>query len=129
MPSDVARIVVEYRDAGNSVVLDLFDSGEILSSGWQQVSDVRAAPAGTGWIRVRLVATRFAGEANDAYFVLRSLRAPVLAIDDDGVSEGDAGTTDAIFAVSLSCAYEHAVDVGYQTADGTALAGDDYLVS
>ncbi|MCP4653786.1 MAG: hypothetical protein GY856_00055, partial [bacterium] len=133
VPSDIARIVVEYRDAGNSVVLDLFDSGEIVGPfGWQQVSDVRAAPVGTVWIRVRLLASRFAGEDNDASFdalALRSLRAPVLAVDDVAVSEGDAGTTDAIFTVSLSCAYEEAVDVSYQTADGTALAGDDYLVS
>jgi len=85
-PPDTARIVVEYRDRANAVVLDAFDSGEIVSpDAWQEVSDERTAPAGTGWIRVRLIATRFAGTTDDGYFdalELRSLRAATLTVDD-----------------------------------------------
>ncbi|MCP4663622.1 MAG: hypothetical protein GY856_50195, partial [bacterium] len=129
---DVARIVAEYRDLHNHLVLEAFDSGEILSYEWHPVSDVRVAPAGTGWIRLRLISTRFSEGANDGYFdalSLRSLRAPTVVIDDVLVYEGHSGLTDSVFTVDLACAYEHPISVDYHTADGTALAGEDYLVT
>lgn len=55
--------------------------------------------------------------------------------DDDGpmilgsgssVDEGDAGTTDASFALSLSAPSPQAVVLAYQTSDGTAISGSDY---
>ena len=80
-PPDVAQVVVEYRDAAGQV-LERFDSGEISSVGaWQRLEDVRPAPVGTRWLRVRLLATRFTGIDNDAYFdalSLRSLRTATL---------------------------------------------------
>ncbi|MCP4659197.1 MAG: hypothetical protein GY856_27625, partial [bacterium] len=36
-PPDVARIVAEYRDLNNNLVLEAFDSGEILSYEWHPV--------------------------------------------------------------------------------------------
>ena len=129
-PSDAARIVVEYRDAANTVVLGAYDSGDLTSTTeWRAVTDIRAAPVGTARIRVRLLATRFAGTPDDGYFdalVLRSLRAPVLTIDDVAVDEGDAGTTNANFTVRLFCPLPSDVSVGYRTADGTAHAAVDY---
>ncbi|HET9767242.1 MAG TPA: Calx-beta domain-containing protein, partial [Thermoanaerobaculia bacterium] len=129
-PSDAARIVVEYRDAANAVVLGAFDSGDLVSpTEWRAVTDIRTAPVGTAKVRVRLLATRFAGTPDDGYFdalVLRSLRAPVLTIDDVAVDEGDTGTTNANFTVHLSCPVPSDVSVGYQTANGTAQAGQDY---
>lgn len=52
--------------------------------------------------------------------------APELSIDDVTLAEGDAGTTDFIFTVSLSAASGQTVTVDYQTTDGTAVAPDDY---
>ena len=136
VPLDVARIVVEYRDVTGTVVLEAYDSGEITSPfGWHQLADVRAAPAGTGWIRVRLLATAFTAGDNDGYFdalSLRSLRTSTLTIDDVTVYEGDSGTTDALFTVRLSCPYERDVTVSFATADGggglpPALVVADYL--
>ncbi len=133
VPPDVVRIRVEYRDTNNLVVLDAFDSGEITSPfDWTRLSDVRAAPAGTGWIRVSLIATRFTGSDADAFvdaLSLRSHRAPTLTINDVQVYEGDSGWTDAVFTVGLSCAWEHQVDVDYLSADGTAFAVEDYLTA
>ena len=140
---DVARIVVEYRDAANAVVLEAFDSGEIASPfEWHSLSDVRAAPAGTGWIRVRLLSSRFSEGDNDGYFdalSLRSLRTATLSIDDVAVYEGSTGPgapdrTDAVFTVSLACPYERELTVSFATADGggglaAALAVEDYLAS
>jgi len=52
--------------------------------------------------------------------------APSLSIDDVTVAEGDSGTANATFTVSLSAASGKAVSVGYATADGSAGAPGDY---
>ena len=52
---------------------------------------------------------------------------PELSIDDVTVTEGNSGTTNATFTVSLSAASGRAVSVNYATADGTATAPGDYL--
>lgn len=49
-----------------------------------------------------------------------------VAIDDVTMTEGDTGTKDAVFRVSLSVANSRAVTVRYATANGTATAGEDY---
>jgi RHS repeat-associated protein len=84
-PSDVARVLLEYRDATNANLLGTLDSGDVqAASGWVQIEDTRAAPAGTGWIRIRLLAARHTGATNDAYF--------------DGVSLRPVGTAGAVLA-------------------------------
>jgi hypothetical protein len=50
-----------------------------------------------------------------------------LSIDDRSVTEGDIGTVNTVFTVSLSPASGQTVTVNYATADGTATAGNDYL--
>jgi hypothetical protein len=42
------------------------------------------------------------------------------------VTEGNSGTTNAVFTVRLSNAYDEPVDVGYSTSNGSAAAGSDY---
>jgi RHS repeat-associated protein len=130
-PPDVAQIVVEYRDVANQVTLESFDSGQIASlDRWLQIEEVRTAPAGTGWIRVRLLATRFAGSDNDAYFdalILQSLGTATLTVGDTEVYES-AGL-DAVFDVLLSCPVDEPVSVDFATADGSAVAVDDYLAN
>jgi chitinase len=49
-----------------------------------------------------------------------------LSIDDVTVAEGDAGTSDAAFTVTLSSPRSSLVTVRYATANGTAVAGSDY---
>jgi hypothetical protein len=51
---------------------------------------------------------------------------PSLSIADVGVSEGNSGSTNANFTLSLSAPSSQAVSVNYATADGTAAAGSDY---
>jgi hypothetical protein len=51
---------------------------------------------------------------------------PTIAISDVSVAEGNAGTTAAVFTVSLSQAHVVPVTVTYATANGTATAGSDY---
>ncbi len=58
---------------------------------------------------------------NDDSFVL-----PQLSIGNAKVTEGDSGTKDATFTVSLSAASTQTVTVNYITADESAIAGQDY---
>jgi uncharacterized repeat protein (TIGR01451 family) len=56
---------------------------------------------------------------------------PDLTTGDATVTEGDSGTTDAVFTVSLSHATSQAVSFHYATADlvGGAKAGTDYVAT
>ena len=51
---------------------------------------------------------------------------PVLFINDVAVLEGDSGTTQAIFTISLSRPTDVDVDVSWATADGSAVHGSDF---
>ena len=52
-----------------------------------------------------------------------------ISIDDVTVTEGNGGSVNAVFSVSLSDASGQTVSVGYATADGTATAGSDYVAA
>jgi hypothetical protein len=54
------------------------------------------------------------------------LGAPIAAISDVSVTEGNTGTTAAVFTVSLSAGFGEPISIEYSTADGTATAGSDY---
>ncbi len=49
-----------------------------------------------------------------------------ITINDVSVAEGNSGTTNATFTVSLSATSGNTVQVNFATADGTAVAGSDY---
>jgi len=51
---------------------------------------------------------------------------PSVSIDDVSVTEGNSGSTNAFFTVSLSQTTASVVTVDFATADGTATAGADY---
>jgi choice-of-anchor A domain-containing protein len=51
---------------------------------------------------------------------------PAVAVDDVAVTEGDAGSQDALIILSLSTPGLEAVELDVTTADGTATAGADY---
>ncbi|MCA9565170.1 MAG: hypothetical protein KC561_16850, partial [Myxococcales bacterium] len=51
---------------------------------------------------------------------------PSLSVNNVTVSEGDSGTVSATFTITLSAASGRTVQVDYQTANGTATAGQDY---
>ncbi len=136
-PTDTARIVVEFRDAGDTVVLEAYDSGALVSPNeWLEVADERTPPPGTGHIHVRLISTRGAddgsenGGSNDGFFdslTLVSRGVAVLTASDavgDEPRPGELG--EALFEVRLSCAGEFPVTVEFHTEDGLAEAGADY---
>jgi hypothetical protein len=51
---------------------------------------------------------------------------PALSVADVTVTEGDTGSVNAVFTLSLSAASGRTVSVNYATANGTAIAGSDY---
>ena len=51
---------------------------------------------------------------------------PSLSIGDTNLAEGNSGSSNASFTVSLSAVSGRTVTVQYATADGTANAGSDY---
>ena len=54
---------------------------------------------------------------------------PSVSINDVSVSEGNSGTTNAVFTVTLSPASSQTATVNYATADNTATAGLDYVAT
>lgn len=52
---------------------------------------------------------------------------PAISISNIQVPEGSAGTTNATFTLSLSASSPNTVTVNAATADGTAVAGSDYV--
>src|SRR5437867_4410554 len=54
---------------------------------------------------------------------------PSLSINDVAVLEGNSGITYAIFRVALSELSSQTVTVNFSTADGTAVAGNDYIAT
>jgi hypothetical protein len=59
--------------------------------------------------------------------VTTGAQVPNISINDVIISEGNTGTTDAVFTVSLSSSSTQAIQVVYATADGSAFAGSDYI--
>jgi urease beta subunit len=51
---------------------------------------------------------------------------PLITIDDVSVVEGDAGTTNAVFTVSLSASSGQDITVDWTTSNGTATSVQDY---
>ena len=52
-----------------------------------------------------------------------------VSINDVAVNEGNSGTVNAAFTVSLSAASTQSVTVNFNTADDTATAGSDYVTT
>jgi len=89
---DNPQIIVEFRNAQNNVVLATMTGGNSYAiNNWYLTETVQAAPVGTGWIRVRLIATRQMSGLNDAYFDSVSLRPVGLAAVKLGGATADDG--------------------------------------
>jgi hypothetical protein len=83
------------------------------------LSDVAVANSGSSNVSVLL---------NDGAWPAPN--APSLSINSVSVTEGNTGTTNAVFTVILSAAWGQTITVHYATADGTATVADnDYLAT
>jgi probable HAF family extracellular repeat protein len=94
----------------NSVIADLT---QLVPPGWTPDSATAINDAG-----------QIAGHANGHAVLLTPV--PDLTINNVSVTEGNSGTVNVVFTVSLSAPSTSQVTVQYATADGTATAGSDY---
>ena len=69
----------------------------------------------------------FGGLGFDALFGTFPRTLPDVSINDVNVNEGDSGSVNADFTVTLSAPSTHRVTVSYSTADGTASQNTDYV--
>jgi hypothetical protein len=67
------------------------------------------------------------GASNTAAITIADNDFPTVSINDVTVTEGNLGTVNAVFNVSLSAAISEPVTVSYSTANVTASAGTDYV--
>jgi hypothetical protein len=85
------------------------------------------APATSGSYELRLF-------ANDTFTLLGSCpfsvqAGPTLTINDATVTEGNTGTVNATFTVTLNPASSGSVTIGFTTADGSAVSSSDYAAA
>ena len=123
--ADTATVHAEYQDADGNILAHYQSPGDASVEGWQALCDERTAPVGT-----RKVVIRLTGGASEAFFdrvSLHSLGVRTVSVNDVSVVEGDAGTIDAPFELTLSCAATLPVLVDLRTEGGTATADGDFV--
>ena len=101
------------------------------SPGWAAGNALSVVVRGAGQSWARKFATAFESGAAYAPRLVVTFRqppsTPSLSVSDVTVTEGNSGTTSAIFTVSLSASSTQTVTVTYATANGTAQSGTDFV--
>jgi uncharacterized repeat protein (TIGR01451 family) len=67
------------------------------------------------------------GDGQATGTILNDDSAPALSINDVSITEGNTGTRNLVFTVTLSKASGQNISVNYATANGMAVAGSDYV--
>jgi Calx-beta domain/Beta-propeller repeat len=124
--------VTEVNAAGTALVFSTYLGGTGLDAGTGIAVDTVGNPYVAGQTSSANFPTtsgaiqRNAGGYDDA-FIAKLAPAPLtLSINDVSIIEGNTGTANAIFTVSLADISTQTVTVSYATSDGTATAGSDY---
>jgi hypothetical protein len=119
--NDTALAGSDYTAASTDVI---FAPGET----WQQISIAVLGdrlPESTESFLVNLSSTdAVIGDGQGIGTIIDD--EPRISINDVTVTEGNTGSVNATFTVSLSTAYDVPVTVHYATANGSATAGSDY---
>ena len=105
-----------------------FSSPVLFSTGLQPWAITAGDFNGDGWIDAATA------NRSDTVSVLINDRSwpqppPSVSINDVFVTEGNTGSTNATFTLTLSYPYDAPVTVDYETADGDATAGSDYTAT
>lgn len=86
---------------------------------------LRGLPPGPYYWAVQAIDTSYTASA---FTPGGSIEIPLgVSVDDAGLSEGDCDISGLVFGVTLAHARPTAVTVSYETRDGTATAGEDYI--
>jgi hypothetical protein len=106
-----------------------FSEAEFYSAGPGAIAVAAGDLNGDGWLDV--VTANAGGNTTSVLINDQSWGAvpPHVSVSDTTVTEGDAGTVNATFTLTLSRASAVDVTVQYSTADVTATAGSDYVAA
>ncbi|WP_162782219.1 putative Ig domain-containing protein [Arenimonas caeni] len=91
--------------------------------------DTLNEPSETFFVNVTNVVNAVVTDGQGVGTIVNDDPLPSLSINDVSVVEGNAGTVNAVFTVSLSAASGQTVSVNYATADGTATQPADYTAT
>lgn len=121
------RTIVEVSTNGTKFK-PVFESH---GTGWdwqERVVDLSAYAGNTIYVRFHFDTINQYNNYYEGWYIddVAVYSGPVLAINDVAVTEGNSGTANATFTVSLQGAGSEPVTVNYASADATALAGSDY---
>jgi len=118
-----------YTQSAGVVVCDL---GTVPGATNASVSIV-VVPAISGVVLTnRAVISRAEPESylsNNIAIASTTVTPPAISVADAAVIEGNVGTINMVFAVSLAVASGQTITVDYATANGTAIAGSDYTAT
>jgi uncharacterized repeat protein (TIGR01451 family) len=146
-PSDATGVMVtNWLPANISFVSATASQGTWLQANGVVTASLGLIPGGTNAtltivvtptnIGITLTNTASTSRAEtDAYFgnnmatALTQVPLPSISITDSSCLEGNAGITNIIFVVSMSMPSPQAVLVNYATANGTAIAGSNYVAT
>ena len=93
------------------------------------LGDALAEPSETFAVNLTQPGNATIADSQGVGTILDNDGVPSISIGDVTVTEGNSGSVNAVFAVSLSAPYPLAVSVSYATTNGTALAGTDYTTT
>ena len=90
------------------------------------IGDIIDEPDETVLVNLSGAANATIGDSQGIVTITDDDPAPTLSISDATVVEGNSGTVNAVFTVTLTGATSLPVNVNYAAADGSANAGSDY---
>ncbi len=90
-------------------------------------SNVRPGPTREFYVNLSNPVNAVIAQKQGRATILNTNAVPSISINDLAIEEGNTGTSDAILTVSLSTDSADPVTVNWRTADGSAIAPDDYL--
>ncbi len=130
-PVQLAGFVSDDADPGSASLSLTWSTasgpgGSQASIAAPQAESTSASFPASGPYVLRLTASDGALATHDDVAILVESDGPALRIGDASVTEGNSGTTSAVFTVDLLDPTGASVSVAYATADGTATVGSDY---
>ncbi|MCR9256921.1 MAG: hypothetical protein NXI16_12605, partial [Alphaproteobacteria bacterium] len=119
----VSQFIEHWTNFGQTEGRKVFDPGQYFAAN----TDVATAGA-SAYIHYQ-DAGRAEGRPTSKTDSGTTTTPPTLTVADASVAEGDSGTANLGFTLTLSAAASSDVTVSYATADGTAVAGSDYTAA
>ncbi|HEV2883461.1 MAG TPA: Calx-beta domain-containing protein, partial [Pyrinomonadaceae bacterium] len=114
----------DYTTAGGTVTFVPGDTSETVNVSVNGDTTFEADETFT--VQLSSPSNATIADADGAGTIQNDDTAPTLSINDVAVTEGNGGTTNATFTVTLSAASGVTTTVNYATANGTATAPSDY---